>query len=94
MYCEFYDKRYSIVTGVMHQNSLGSNLGRSLGTTPQLHPVQGSLTQEYAEEMVKEERGVWEERERRVWKWPCLRKEARNLKIGKEAFPHGFHMAK
>ena len=42
--------------------------------------------------MVGEERGAWEERERRVWEWPHPRKEARNLRKGKGAFPHGFHM--
>ena len=39
-----------------------------------------------------EERGAWEERERRLWEWPRPRKEARNLRKGKGAFPHGSHM--
>ena len=32
------------------------------------------------------------ERERRVWEWPHPRKEARNLRKGKGALPHGLHM--
>ena len=42
--------------------------------------------------MVGEERGAWEERERRLWEWPRPRKEARNLRKGKGALPHGSHM--
>jgi len=44
------------------------------------------------EEMVGEEKGAWEERERRAWEQPHPRKEVRNPKKGTEAFPHGFHM--